>query len=42
MQEICEFGKSKFKDGCCVDCEHYAHGNDLIGICTNEKMKNNA
>ena len=36
MQEICSLGKSRFSDGCCVDCEHYRHGTDLIGICTNK------
>lgn len=37
MQELCAHGESKFTDGCCVDCKHYSHGDDLIGICTNEK-----
>ena len=42
MQELCAHGESKFTDGCCVDCKHYSHGDDLIGICTNEKnMKGN-
>ncbi len=39
MQELCRHGESKFKDGCCVDCRYYSHGDDLIGICTNEKNK---
>ena len=39
MQELCEHGKSKFKDGCCVDCEFYKDGQELIGICTNTKNK---
>lgn len=39
MQELCEHGTSKFKDGCCADCEHYHHGEELIGICTNEMNK---
>ena len=33
MQELCDHGKSPFPDGCCVDCEHYRHGDDLLGIC---------
>jgi len=39
MQELCEHGNSRFKEGCCVDCRFYSHGEDLIGICTNEKNK---
>ena len=39
MQEICHYGTSKFSDGCCVDCEYYRHGDDLIGICTNSKNR---
>ena len=34
MQELCRFGSSKFKDGCCADCPHYLHGEEMIGICT--------
>lgn len=39
MQELCQYGNSQFEDGCCVDCVHYLHGEDLIGICTNKKNK---
>ena len=39
MQELCQYGSSSFKDGCCVDCAYYKQGDDLIGICTNEKNK---
>lgn len=39
MQELCEHGKSKFDEGCCIDCEHYQDGEDLIGICTNKANK---
>ena len=34
MQELCEFGSSKFADGCCADCPHFVHGAEMIGICT--------
>ena len=40
MQELCEYGDSKFREGCCVDCRYYRQGDDLIGVCTckqNEK-----
>ena len=39
MQALCPHGKSKFSDGCCVDCKYYHHGDDLIGICTCEKNR---
>ncbi|MBO5286801.1 MAG: hypothetical protein J6B34_01610 [Clostridia bacterium] len=39
MQELCEYGKSKFKEGCCVDCEFYKDGAELIGLCTNKNNK---
>lgn len=39
MQSLCPHGESRFKDGCCVDCRHYSHGEDLLGICTNVKNK---
>lgn len=39
MQDICRYGSSKFKEGCCVDCKHYKHGDDLIGICTHEQRR---
>lgn len=34
MQGICRLGSSKFTDGCCADCPHYLHGEEMIGICT--------
>ena len=39
MQELCGYGSSKFPEGCCADCPHYRHGDDLIGICVCEKNK---
>ena len=33
MQELCAYGSSKFKDGCCADCPHFINGEDMIGIC---------
>ena len=39
MQDLCELGSSKFEEGCCVDCKYYKHGDDLIGICTNDSKK---
>lgn len=33
MQELCEYGESRFDDGCCVDCEYFRHGEELIGFC---------
>ncbi len=34
MQDLCQHGESIFPDGLCVDCKHYQHGEDMIGICT--------
>lgn len=39
MQEQCRHGTSRFAEGYCVDCPHYSHGDDLIGICLCEKNK---
>ena len=33
MQDICQYGKSKFPDGICVDCKYFKQCDDLIGIC---------
>jgi hypothetical protein len=33
IQELCSFGSSGFADGCCADCPHFSHGEELIGIC---------
>ncbi len=44
MQDACKHYKGKqgqFNE--CAECEHYLHGDDLIGICTclnNKKLKN--
>ena len=39
MQEICEHGSSRYKDGCCVDCDSYVQCEDLIGFCKNSKNR---
>lgn len=39
MQELCLYGKSKFKEGFCADCEYFSQGDELIGICTNKKTR---
>ena len=41
MQELCEAGSSPYADGYCVDCAHYMHCTDLVGICKNKKNKKN-
>ena len=33
MQELCEYGSSRFAEGCCAECPHYQHGEEMIGIC---------
>ena len=33
MQELCPYGSSRFRDGCCADCPHYRHGEEMIGMC---------
>ena len=35
MQEICNLGSSKFKDGICADCKYFKQSEDLIGVCQN-------
>ncbi len=42
MQALCENGTSGFDDGCCADCPHYVHGEDLVGICGCEKNRRQA
>ena len=37
MQELCEYGTSLYKDGCCFDCQYFQEYRDLIGICKNKK-----
>lgn len=39
MQEPCIYGTCSDEDGCCVECKHYRHGKDLIGICTNKENR---
>lgn len=39
MQELCQYGTSAFHEGCCVDCAHYRHGDDLLGICVCEQNR---
>ena len=34
MQDICQHGESRFREGFCADCQYYQHGDDMIGICT--------
>ena len=41
MQSLCEHGDSRFPDGCCVDCSHFCHGEDLIGVCKCKKRNIN-
>ena len=33
MQDLCEHGSSRFKDGFCIDCKYFEQGDDLIGVC---------
>ena len=40
MQSLCDYGHSKFADGCCVDCSYFSNGEDLIGICLCPARKN--
>lgn len=39
MQMLCEHGISRYDDGCCADCIHYLHGDEMIGICRCEKNR---
>ncbi len=39
MQSICGHGSSKFKEGFCVDCKFFEKGEDLIGVCLNQRNK---
>ena len=36
MQTVCQVGRSRFKDGLCVDCLYFHPGEDLFGICSCE------
>ena len=33
MQELCEYGASKFSVGCCAVCRYFRDGEELFGIC---------
>jgi hypothetical protein len=33
MQALCEYGDSRFVEGCCFDCRHFSNESDLIGVC---------
>ena len=33
MQELCEYGESRFIDGCCADCKYFSDGEELLGVC---------
>ncbi|MBQ9761354.1 MAG: hypothetical protein IJW16_08415 [Clostridia bacterium] len=39
MQELCQFGISRYSDGCCADCAHYVHGDEMIGTCRCEENR---
>lgn len=37
MQDICPYYRGeaeRCEDRCCAECEHYCHGDELLGICT--------
>lgn len=39
MQSLCQYGDSKFQEGCCVDCSYFCPGEDLIGLCKCPKRR---
>ncbi len=40
MQDACKHFTGKFRQyNECAECEHYLHGDDLIGICTKNGVK---
>ena len=39
MQELCKYGSSQFEEGCCAECPHYCHGDEMIGICKCEENR---
>ena len=41
MQDLCEHGSSRFKEGLCIDCKYFEAGDDLIGICRCPKNRKN-
>ena len=44
MQDVCEFFEGKSNSEECINCIHYHHGDDLLGICVcdlNQKLGGN-
>ena len=39
MQDACGHCRLRSKDSCCGNCRDFAHGDELIGICTNANNK---
>lgn len=39
MQDACEGYEGKSKEDGCYGCLYYRHGEDLLGICINERNK---
>ncbi len=39
IQDLCPHGESLQKEAFCIDCPHFNHGEELIGICKNHKRK---
>ena len=39
MQNLCPHGESLQKEAFCIDCPHFCHGEELIGICKNLQRK---
>ena len=40
MQNLCEYGESRVRnEACCVDCKHFRHGDELIGLCQCEERR---
>ena len=39
MQDLCEYGKSRFSDGCCAECEYFRQCEEMFGICMNPNNK---
>lgn len=40
MQDICEFYEGDKDSEECINCKHYKHGDDLLGICVCDFNKN--
>ena len=41
MQDICQYGNSRFKEGFCIDCKYFDQCDDMIGICRCPKNRKN-